>query len=106
MPDHITSLGKEKVDNEPVPVAQLDRVSASEAEGRGFESHRVHHSAFSFHSLRLVIERLPPKEKVVGSNPARITKNYRNSRCFLMVYLFIALTRGVSERNLSSCPSW
>jgi hypothetical protein len=26
------------------PVAQLDRVSASEAEGRGFESRRAHHS--------------------------------------------------------------
>ena len=25
------------------PVAQLDRVSASEAEGRAFESRRVHH---------------------------------------------------------------
>ena len=25
------------------PVAQLDRVSASEAEGRGFESRRAHH---------------------------------------------------------------
>ena len=27
----------------PVPVAQLDRASASEVEGRGFESRRVHH---------------------------------------------------------------
>ena len=26
------------------PVAQLDRVSASEAEGRGFESRRAHHN--------------------------------------------------------------
>ena len=29
------------------PVAQLDRVSASEAEGRGFESRRAHHFDFS-----------------------------------------------------------
>lgn len=28
---------------EDVPVAQLDRVSASDAEGRGFESLRVRH---------------------------------------------------------------
>ena len=28
------------------PVAQLDRVSASEAEGRGFESRRAHHFKF------------------------------------------------------------
>ncbi len=28
-----------------VPVAQLDRVSASDAEGRGFESLRVRHKA-------------------------------------------------------------
>ena len=27
----------------PVPVAQLDRVSASDAEGRGFESLRARH---------------------------------------------------------------
>lgn len=29
---------------EDVPVAQLDRVSASDAEGRGFESLRVRHT--------------------------------------------------------------
>ena len=28
------------------PVAQLDRVSASEAEGHAFESHRVRHTLF------------------------------------------------------------
>lgn len=30
-------------DKRNVPVAQLDRVSASDAEGRGFESLRVRH---------------------------------------------------------------
>ncbi len=28
------------------PVAQLDRVLASEAKGRGFESHLAHHNDF------------------------------------------------------------
>ncbi len=32
-------------------VAQLDRVSASEAEGRGFESHLAHHSIYYMRSV-------------------------------------------------------
>ena len=41
-----------------VPVAQLDRVSASDAEGRGFESPRVRHLKKS-HSLGVVFLWLP-----------------------------------------------
>ncbi len=38
-----------------VPVAQLDRVSASDAEGRGFESLRVRHKQTAFSCGRLFV---------------------------------------------------
>ena len=54
-------------------VAQLVRVSACHAEGRGFESRQLRHL---IDPLAQSVEQFPFKEWAVGSNPTRVTTQF------------------------------
>ncbi len=53
------------------PVAQLDRASASGAEGRRFESSQARFQTSG--PLAQLVEQLTLNQRVAGSNPARLT---------------------------------
>ena len=59
------------------PVAQLDRASASEAEGRRFKSSQARLYK-SCGPLAQLVEQLTLNQRVAGSNPARLTIFYEN----------------------------
>jgi hypothetical protein len=58
------------------PVAQLDRASASGAEGRRFESSQARLYK-SCGPLAQLVEQLTLNQRVAGSNPARLTINFK-----------------------------
>lgn len=82
---------------EDVPVAQLDRVSASDAEGRGFESLRVRHLKAAL-SRRLFYKRLP--DKVEPGFVLRHLNSFRSKNFPYSLRCYRELTNQINRSSL------
>ena len=91
------------------PVAQLDRASASGAEGHRFKSCQAHqqtskgrqpHTDIRTHipggPLAQLVEQLTLNQRAVGSTPTRPTKFFNNFRIFLLGYVNLVPTHGAN----------